>query len=387
MNNSNGPLNDAESWNAPLPHTPVWVPEHGLRPPPRPAIEQPPAIRPPAKAHSPRVTGGEQLPLTFKAPQSIVASLTAARTSGDGWSARVDGWTPPRGFLTMPGDGTMKAWRIVPPLGESLVIAFDRCESLPGAANVREFLTGCVIRVYLATLAAAWDYKARGIAEGSFPWEPTRFGLEYLGLPSRANVKRPTLRGCDMRDLHNAAQRLARIGVVRVDGTRAESPEPLVNTWTREHDGRKGLVHARLVWASMRGKGARYVQVPRATLRVATDDAPVALGLARFWRTHITSVALAPQAPGEHHTTLGVFLRELDVDVRAGTRHDGRAFWGRAFDQVQRAASVGALGVVRALSTDRAEHTPLVVTPTDGLTTAYAPLARAVDRARSLFAG
>ena len=160
MNNPSGPLNDAESWNAPLPRTPVWVPERELRPPPRPAVElepaiRPPATRPPSTARATRVTSGEQLPLTFKAPQSVVASLTSVRTSGDGWSATVDGWTPPRGFLTMPGDGTMKAWRIVPPLGESLVIAFDRCDALPGAANVREFLTGGVIRVYLATLAAA----------------------------------------------------------------------------------------------------------------------------------------------------------------------------------------------------------------------------------------
>lgn len=386
MKNPHGEVMDAERWEAPRINAQVRVPELALRAPGRPAIEQPPVI-------TPRVTGGEQLSLTFRAPQGVVTGITSARTAGDGWSARVDGWTPPRGFLTMPGDGTMETrramepWRIVPPLGESLVIAFDRCDEMPGAANVRGFLTGSTIRVYLATLAAAWDYKARGIAEGSFPWEPTRFGLEYLGLPSRSNTRRPKLRGGDMRDIHEAAKRLARVAVVRVDGTRTNAPEALLAEWTREHDGRKALVHARLVWASMRGKGARYVQVPRATLRVAAEDAPVALGLARFWRSNIIPVALAPQAPGEHRTTLGVLLRELDVDVRAGTRHDGRAFWGRAFDQVQRAATVGALGVVRALSADRGENTPLVVTPTEGLTTAYAPLVRAVEKARALPAG
>ena len=374
MNNPHGPVPDPERWNPPRISEPA--PSLDVRPPPR-------ELQPPPRPSGMKVRGGVTLELPFRAPAKLLEGMTGARVASDGWEARADGWTPPRGFLTMPGDGTVRTWRIVPPNGDQLLIAFERDQQQPEPYDVRGFLTGMTLRVYLATLAAAWDYKARDIATGSFPWEPTRFGVEYLGLPSLKNRRSPALRGGDMRDILSAARKLARIGVQRVDGTKAAAPEPLVNEWEREHDKRKALIHARLVWASLQGKGGNYVQVPRPMLRVANDDAPVALGLARFWRQNIVRCALAPNATGEHWTTLGVFLRDLDVDVTAGVRHDGRAFWTHALGRLTRAASVGELGVVRAMGGDPSANTPVVITPTTGLQTAYAPLARAVA-ARSL---
>jgi hypothetical protein len=278
-------------------------------------------------------------------------------------------------------------WRIVPPTREpsaQLVLPF---EEKPNPGDVRRHMSGFTLRLYLATLAAAQEFDPQGARGGVFPWEPLHIGRDLLGLSTRRRSGgRTVLFPSGDDELRKCISRLCAMGVERCGDVRITGgTESLLVEYTHDRTLRRALCHARLVWESLRGPNASYLQMPREALRVQSDDAAVAVSLARFWRQNIVTVALDSNAPGIFRTSLFDLLGQLDVDIQAGTRHYGRAWWRREAERLQRVARAATLGEVSwsTSTSDPGPATEVILTPSTGLESAYRPLAAMIIAKRT----
>jgi hypothetical protein len=187
---------------------------------------------------------------------------------------------------------------------------------------------------------------------------------------------------------------LQQIGLSEVgDGenwARAAVPEPLINAYAfGDTAGPRDVMfkHAGLAIAWILGQRPRFVQVPRAVLRLDARDAPMAYGLAAMWRAEIHDCALAPGAPGVWRGNLLDVLSATGMHNPRDAGKKGREYWEGRAEALGRVMNEGGFGVAHvegAGSTARVtlEPSPLLAAAYKGLLEARARAATRDEEVR-----
>ena len=236
----------------------------------------------------------------------------------------------------------LEHWKLTPPKGHQLAlhVGFES-EAAPKASDVRAVLSGGFLRAYLATWALTEDGNN---PHGLFEMDARRILLELYGLTPKTTLVRGKRYP---RPPPSSEQELARhlealqhtllegIGEVRV-GPR---PQPLVSHYRDANDTRRIYQHAPLALIAV---SKRFVQVPRAVLRLDSKDTPLALGMTRVLRQHAREVL---RGTGFYRAPLQQLARAAGEDVSQQTRDRGAALYYRALaERMGRVVREGQLG-------------------------------------------
>lgn len=238
----------------------------------------------------------------------------------------------------------LEHWKMTPPKGHQLAlhVGFES-GAAPKASDVRAVLSGGFLRAYLATWALTEDGNN---PHGLFEMDARRILLELYGLTPKPTTTRGKRYS---RPPPSSEQELARhlealqntflegIGEVRV-GPR---PQPLVSHYRDANDTRRIYQHAPLALIAI---SKRFVQVPRAVLRLDSKDTPLALGMTRVLRQQAREVL---RGTGFYRAPLQQFARAAGEDVSQQTRDRGAALYYRALtERMGRVVREGQLGVL-----------------------------------------
>ena len=154
------------------------------------------------------------------------------------------------------------------------------------------------------------------------------------------------------------------IGDVRV-GPR---PQPLVSHYRDANDTRRIYQHAPLALIAV---SKRFVQVPRAVLRLDSKDTPLALGMTRVLRQHAREVL---RGTGFYRAPLQQLARTAGEDVSQQTRDRGSALYYRTLaERMGRVVREGQLGELHLEG--EGPSAVATLTPSDAIATVYQSLA------------
>lgn len=265
----------------------------------------------------------------------------------------------------------LEHWRLTPPKGHQLAlhVGFES-GAAPKASDVRAVLSGGFLRAYLATWALTEDGNN---PHGLFEMDARRILLELYGLTPKPTTTRGKRYS---RPPPSSEQELARhlealqstllegIGDVRV-GPR---PQPLVSHYRDANDTRRVYQHAPLALIAVSN---RFVQVPRAVLRLDSKDTPLALGVTRVLRQHAREVL---RGTGFYRAPLQQLARAAGEDVSQQTRDRGAALYYRALaERMGRVVREGQLGDLHLEG--EGPSAVATLTPSGALATVYQSLA------------
>ena len=265
----------------------------------------------------------------------------------------------------------LEHWKLTPPKGHQLAlhVGFES-GAAPKASDVRAVLSGGFLRAYLATWALTEDGNN---PHGLFEMDARRILLELYGLTPKTTLVRGKRYP---RPPPSSEQELARhlealqhtllegIGDVRV-GPR---PQPLVSHYRDANDTRRIYQHAPLALIAV---SSRFVQVPRAVLRLDSKDTPLALGMTRVLRQHAREVL---RGTGFYRAPLQQLARAAGEDVSQQTRDRGAALYYRALaERMGRVVREGQLGDLHLEG--EGPSAVATLTPSNALATVYQSLA------------
>ena len=264
----------------------------------------------------------------------------------------------------------LEHWKLTPPKGHQLAlhVGFES-GAAPKASDVRAVLSGGFLRAYLATWALTEDGNN---PHGLFEMDARRILLELYGLTPKTTLVRGKRYP---RPPPSSEQELARhlealqhtllegIGDVRV-GPR---PQPLVSHYRDANDTRRIYQHAPLALIAVSN---RFVQVPRAVLRLDSKDTPLALGMTRVLRQHAREVL---RGTGFYRAPLQQLARAAGEDVSQQTRDRGAALYYRALaERMGRVVREGQLGDLHLEG--EGPSAVATLTPSNALATVYQSL-------------
>lgn len=265
----------------------------------------------------------------------------------------------------------LEHWKLTPPKGHQLAlhVGFEN-GAAPKASDVRAVLSGGYLRAYLATWALTEDHNN---PHGLFEMDARRILLELYGLTPKTTLVRgkryPRPPPSSERELAHHLEALQHtllegIGDVRV-GPR---PQPLVSHYRDANDTRRIYQHAPLALIAV---SKRFVQVPRAVLRLDSKDTPLALGMTRVLRQHAREVL---RGTGFYRAPLQQLARTAGEDVSQQTRDRGSALYYRTLaERMGRVVREGQLGELHLEG--EGPSAVATLTPSDAIATVYQSLA------------
>ena len=310
-----------------------------------------------------------------RAPSPVIAAMVAAR-SGMTKAGHLPAIVDPSG-KTFPAAG-FRHWQFTGPKGHSLWLPFPSTPSTTTKGKLgkmevdpgipaREALPGGLLLAYVTTWAL-WHQQGGKGSEGLFLFEPARVA-ELAGYALTARSDRPgsAPRARSGAVRHFAAQldKLTTYGLAAVGDVKAKTVEPLIN----RYESPRGEVyqHAPLAIHAMRRD---FTQLPLAVLRLDARDAPIAVGMAAFWREHIVTTL---DGAGHWRGTLRDLLVRLGAfnPAEARKRSPGPYLQGLARD-LERIVAEGELG--SAHTEGSGPGAIVTLTPSPILATVYEPL-------------
>lgn len=293
---------------------------------------------------------------------------------------------PASGVEVREGSTSRQWFKIIPAKGTTLILPLrlDAEDAEHDPTLMREYITGMTQQVYLALIRMAQP-NANG-RRGVLDYEPGAVA-ELLGKRERKAGKGHRAGGFTnsaYRNIRDCVARLCAMGVERVGSKVVKNGvQSLVLEVEDESSGRTELHHSSLVWESMFGERADYVQVPDAILRLKTDDTAAGIAVARFWRRYVKPVAIDAGAPGVWRGTASDLLNELDVDRSRLAHRSGVRFWTAEVERIRRVMDGAGMGRVSWSDAIPSASTLVVMEPAADVVASYRrPLPPAIPLAR-----
>lgn len=272
--------------------------------------------------------------------------------------------------------GDLALWRLTPPRWHQLSLSLDLLfegdpRKLPRGA--RTVLSGPYLRAYLACWALT-DRTTDQLGEnpqGLFAMDAGFVLLDLYGHKPETEKKRPNVRRPPRtaeRMLEQEFQALRDTVLNGIgDWVPEGPPQALILPHRNAADGRRFYFHHPLAMALLR---KYFIQVPRAVLRLSSDDTPLALGVARILLQH----RAAFRGPGHWRCSLDAIAREAGDPIAEARRSLGATKYYRTLaERLQRVVHDGALGEVRVEG--EGPDALVTLTPSDALGTVYGSIA------------
>lgn len=244
--------------------------------------------------------------------------------------------------------GDLALWRLTPPrwhqLSLSLDLPFDRGTSPHEGRGARSVLSGPYLRAYLACWALT-DRTTEQLGEnpqGLFAMDAGFVLLDLYGHKpeterKRPNVRRPPRTAERMLEREFQALRDTVLNGIG-DWVPEGPPQALILPHRNVSDRRSFYFHHPLAMALLR---RYFVQVPRAVLRLSSDDTPLALGVARILLQH----RAAFRGPGHWRCSLDALAREAGDPIAEARRNLGATKYYRTLaERLHRVVRDGVLG-------------------------------------------
>jgi hypothetical protein len=281
--------------------------------------------------------------------------------------------TPMSLVLPLPGASgiTVQKYRQLTTGRDSPTLQQARGEMREQAAHqARLVLTGGMLMSYLTTWALWAEHHDVG---GKFLVTASKVA-ELRGFPLHDRGKASY--GKHMSLFKRDIETLISCGICSISEIRTKSIEPLIKLYEVVRGG-KYYRHAPLLVDTIMlkaGDAAGFAQVPLRAMRLGAHDARAVIGLAALWRR---SAASEPWLG-----SLEELAVELGVFRESARRSGGRAYWRDLADNLARVTSEGGLGGLWLKGTDPGAQTPIVLTPSAEMASAYQRLREARERAR-----
>lgn len=244
--------------------------------------------------------------------------------------------------------GDLALWRLTPPrwhqLSLSLDLPFERGTSPHEGRGARSVLSGPYLRAYLACWALT-DRTTEQLGEnpqGLFAMDAGFVLLDLYGHKpeterKRPNVRRPPRTAERMLEREFQALRDTVLNGIG-DWVPEGPPQALILPHRNVSDRRSFYFHHPLAMALLR---RYFVQVPRAVLRLSSDDTPLALGVARILLQH----RAAFRGPGHWRCSLDALAREAGDPIAEARRNLGATKYYRTLaERLHRVVRDGVLG-------------------------------------------
>lgn len=310
-----------------------------------------------------------------RAPSPVLAAMVAAR-SGMTKAGHLPAIVDPSG-KTFPAAG-FRHWQFTGPKGHSLWLPFPPTPSTTTKSKLgkievdpgipaREALPGGLLLAYVTTWAL-WHQQGGKGSEGLFLFDPALVaelgGYALTGRSDRPGSA-PRARSGAVRHFTTQLDKLTTYGLAAVGDVKAKTVEPLINRY--ESPRGEAYQHAPLALHAMHRD---FTQLPLAVLRLDARDAPIAVGMAAFWRETIVS---ALDGPGHWRGSLRDLLVRLGAFNPAQARKQGGPTYlqGLARD-LERIVADGELG--SAHTEGEGPGAIVTLTPSPILATVYEPL-------------
>ena len=269
--------------------------------------------------------------------------------------------------------GDLTLWRLTPPrwhqLSLSLDLPFERGTSPRDGRGARSVLSGPYLRAYLACWALT-DRTTEQLGEnpqGLFAMDAGFVLLDLYGHKPETELKRPNVRRPPRtaeRMLEQEFQALRDTVLNGIGDWIPEGPpQALILPHRNVSDRRSFYFHHPLAMALLR---KYFVQVPRAVLRLSSDDTPLALGVARILLQH----RAAFRGPGHWRCSLDALAREAGDPIAEARRNLGATKYYRTLaERLRRVVRDGVLGELHIEGEGPAATVTL--TPSVDLATVY----------------
>lgn len=287
---------------------------------------------------------------------------------------------PPRIFRdigkTFTSAQDVRFWKLVPPLGATLLLPFDNAVSMYGitieraGTEARAVLTGSL---YQAVNIAWALWQIQGRDEQGYFRLVIKEAMALLGKDAYSGASGGGTFGKFQTTFRRAFDEASRIGIAGIGEVTSFDPEPLFSRYQAR--GKEWFRHAAMAVTAVR-KGGAFMQVPFAMLRLSAHDMPMATGLAMLWREEIAAVL---RGSGGYRTTLRGLLEQVGTLNLNEMRKHGRAYWSRGAEAVARIMRDGELGELHIEGEGPSSIATL--TPSLVLATVYGPLVEAQDSA------